>query len=218
MEKSYQASFKKALPMVLWALFVLAGQNIHIGFGKATFSWVSIMLPLTFFLFPMGRSLLLSSGFYLAKPFSITLGIPTLFASLSWSASKQQKSPQDAALHLLLPLTCMLLFCISPVGSTAKAYSLFWCIPIALFCIRFSHPALSITSRALKSTFTAHALGSVIWVYLVPMTGEQWLALIPIVPLERLLITTLTTLTALSISSATWKFPRYSEKRSLERA
>ena len=40
----------------------------------------------------------------------------------------------------------------------------------------------------LGSTFTAHAVGSVIWLYagLVP-NPETWLALIPVVVLERIL-------------------------------
>ncbi len=43
--------------------------------------------------------------------------------------------------------------------------------------------------HALASTFIAHAVGSVIWLYTVPMVASAWLALIPIVACERLLYT-----------------------------
>ena len=40
---------------------------------------------------------------------------------------------------------------------------------------------------ALASTFIAHAVGSVIWLYTVPMTAAAWIALIPLVACERML-------------------------------
>ena len=60
-------------------------------------------------------------------------------------------------------------------------YTLYWFIPIAISLMASKHPFL----RALRGTFIAHAVGSVIWIYTVPMAAEQWLALIPVVALER---------------------------------
>lgn len=74
--------------MLLWGLFVLAGQKIHLKFmlgsGSIAFSWISVMVPVTFFLFSISRSALLGGSlwFITHKAFSLTLGIPTLFASL----------------------------------------------------------------------------------------------------------------------------------------
>ena len=51
---------------------------------------------------------------------------------------------------------------------------------IALFKSR------SFYAQALGATFTAHAVGSVIWLYTMPMAQEAWLALIPQVAIERL--------------------------------
>jgi hypothetical protein len=51
-------------------------------------------------------------------------------------------------------------------------------------------PQKNIFFTSLGSTFTAHAVGSVIWLYTIPMTAGMWLALIPIVALERLCFAT----------------------------
>ena len=40
-------------------------------------------------------------------------------------------------------------------------------------------------SKSLGATFVAHAVGSIIWLHLMPMSSNMWLALIPIVPVER---------------------------------
>lgn len=73
-------------------------------------------------------------------------------------------------------------FIVHPVGGAAWAYSLYWLIPVALYMIRKE----SLFLTALGSTFTAHAVGSVIWIYANPMTPQTWLALIPVVFIERL--------------------------------
>ena len=43
-------------------------------------------------------------------------------------------------------------------------------------------------SRALTSSFVAHAVGSVIWLYCGTVPVEAWTALMPIVAIERVLI------------------------------
>jgi hypothetical protein len=42
----------------------------------------------------------------------------------------------------------------------------------------------------LGSTFIAHAVGSTIWIYTVPMTAQMWLGLMPLVAIERLCFAT----------------------------
>ncbi|MFC2049087.1 hypothetical protein ACFLR2_00225 [Chlamydiota bacterium] len=200
---------ERFLPLLLWGLIVLAGSsirlNVMVGEGYATFSWLMIMLPMTFLFFPLRDAGVAGGGIWLlthlSRSFSITLGIPTLFASLSWVASKRPKSLQDALMHVLLPLTCIGLFCFSPTGSHAKPYSLYWCIPIALYLIPLQG-VFDYMGRALKSTFVAHALGSVIWVYCVPMSSAQWLALIPVVAIERLAISLMCVVIALTFAKA----------------
>ncbi|MFA6907667.1 MAG: hypothetical protein WC263_02465, partial [Candidatus Micrarchaeia archaeon] len=61
-------------------------------------------------------------------------------------------------------------------------YSLYWLIPAIALALP-EHLLL----RSLGSTFTAHAIGGVIWIYSFPTTPAFWMMLIPIVAFERLL-------------------------------
>lgn len=81
-----------------------------------------------------------------------------------------------------LPFLCMILFLIHPVGLAAAPYSFYWVIPMLIGTGLFR----SLYAAALGATFTAHAVGSVIWLYTVPMEPSAWLALIPQVALERI--------------------------------
>src|SRR5207237_10360114 len=77
----------------------------------------------------------------------------------------------------------MALFIVHPIGSQAFMYSFYWLIPIGLFGLARK----TLFLEALGSTFVAHAVGSVIWLYTVPTTAGMWVGLIPIVAVERLL-------------------------------
>ncbi len=107
--------------------------------------------------------------------------IPTFCGALYFSALKKRLLTVFTA---LIPLLCIALFIIHPVGQLAWVYTLYWFIPvITLFLARqnfFLH--------ALGSTFTTHAVGSVIWLYTHPTIPLYWLELIPVVAFERLLI------------------------------
>lgn len=107
---------------------------------------------------------------------SLAFCVPGLCASLYWATNHY-------VVRLLLPIACMGLFVIHPVGAQAFVYSLYWLIPVTLYCI----PQRSLFLQALGSTFVAHAVGSVIWLYTVPMTATVWIALMPIVLCERIL-------------------------------
>ncbi len=101
--------------------------------------------------------------------------LPTCVGALYWST-------QSFIIRCMLPTLCILLFVIHPTGSQAYVYSFYWLIPIVLYAIN----AQGIMAQALGSTFVTHAVGSVIWLYTVPMTAELWLGLIPVVAVERL--------------------------------
>jgi hypothetical protein len=83
----------------------------------------------------------------------------------------------------IVPLLCMLLYVMHPTGRASWLYSMYWLIPIlgSLFPRRF------LLLKSLGATFTAHAVGSVLWLYTVPMEAGQWLSLIPTVAYERLI-------------------------------
>lgn len=86
--------------------------------------------------------------------------------------------------NVAVPLACMALFWVHPVGSQAPVYALFWVIPIAA---KFAGDNLLI--RSLGTTFTAHAVGSVAFLYTLPSTPILWMGLIPVVMYERLVFT-----------------------------
>ena len=103
--------------------------------------------------------------------------VPGLFASLYFAYS-------HILIRLVVPIVCMILFIVHPVGGRAFLYSFYWLIPIGIYFIR----SKNIFLNALASTFVAHAVGSVIWLYTVPMSVYAWYALIPVVLIERLAI------------------------------
>lgn len=104
----------------------------------------------------------------------LTYHIPTLFASAYWAYSR-------AFIRLYIPIICMILFIIHPIGGQAWAYSLYWLIPVFLYFVKHD----SIVLTALGATFIQHAIGSLCWLYCTSMSPEQWLALIPLVFVER---------------------------------
>jgi hypothetical protein len=117
-------------------------------------------------------------GFFLAGKSSLILntGLPHLLAG-------QYLRSQTLWFKIGLPAICMLLFWFNPVGLAAAWYATFWFIPmvIAYFAPR------GLFWQALGATFTAHAVGSVIWLYFAaPMLPAQWLSLMTIVPVERI--------------------------------
>jgi hypothetical protein len=75
---------------------------------------------------------------------------------------------------------CILLFLLNPIGRQAWMYPLIWLIP---FVVTFGKRRLFLNS--LGSTFTAHAVGSVIFLYTLGLTPAIWIALIPVVFIER---------------------------------
>ncbi|MFH1780156.1 MAG: hypothetical protein ABH803_03360 [Candidatus Micrarchaeota archaeon] len=101
---------------------------------------------------------------------------PMLFAAF-YFGSKQKEWAKT-----IIPLAAIALFWLHPTGSQAWAYALFWTIPLIAFFFKEN-----LFAKSLGATFTAHAVGSVIWLYTLQTTPEFWLALVPIVVYERLL-------------------------------
>ncbi len=138
-----------------------------------------------------GLLIMLLFGFKWAlKSLPITYGIPTLFATFSWSASWSTQThaykKTNFLLHVMLPTICMILFAIHPIGKHAFLYACYWFVPMIVYAIKRKYLISNIFLTALSSTFIAHAMGSIIWLYTIPMTAQQWLGLIPIVAVERL--------------------------------
>lgn len=102
--------------------------------------------------------------------------IPTLFAAWYWNIPSR-------VIRLFLPIFCIIAFIIHPIGFQAAIYSLYWLIPIAIYFL----PHKTFFLHTLASTFIQHAVGSVIWLYVMPSTPLFWYGLLPIVCVERFL-------------------------------
>lgn len=105
------------------------------------------------------------------------VGLGTCAASLYWAKERYM-------VRIGIPALCFALFVLHPVGCGAVAYACLWFIPIfmAIFAPR------NVFCSSLASTFTAHAVGSVIHLYTInAMCAEQWHALIMIALCERLI-------------------------------
>ncbi len=148
-------------------------------------------------LFVVGISLLFKNG---VSVYFITFGIPTLVATICWIVERQNTTPAKVAkilLNVMLPLACIIAFAIHPVGNHAIAYSLYWLIPpMLLFASREGREG--ILNPSIRITFITHALGSILWLYALPTTPIFWLALIPVVAVERFCFASITAI-ALSL-------------------
>jgi hypothetical protein len=117
--------------------------------------------------------------------YGVTFGLPTLVATLCWrlyfSKKNNLKNILSFVLEVFVPLFCMAFFVFHPIAKGAWFYSLYWLFPPVLYFIN----SKSTFSYAMRSTFVAHAIGSVLWCYAIPMTSVQWISLIPFVAVER---------------------------------
>ncbi|MFH0854680.1 MAG: hypothetical protein V1891_04265 [bacterium] len=103
---------------------------------------------------------------------------PMLFAVLYFGNIKKEK------LLILIPLCAIIGFIAHPIGRTVWYFTLFWTIPI--LALYFQSKFLFV--RALGATFTAHAVGSALWIWFFPLPAQVWNSLIPTVIAERFLI------------------------------
>jgi len=168
----------------LLELISLFKVNILLGAKTAVFSGFAVAGPLVglyagtglmvgiFALRRLVRGIFLGTS--LLSPFALYL--PTLAAgyylkSHSW------------LIRLVVPLACMVLFMVHPVGGQAWYYALYWLVPVAVYLIPFESQFV----QALGATFVQHAVGSVLWLYFMPTTAAIWTMLLPIVFVERIL-------------------------------
>ncbi len=170
------------MSQTLVKLFSFSKISFIVGSFGAFFTLSGIFIPLSGAWAGIAGSLLtcaagLAIRFLIHPLFSLSFlayHIPGLCASLFWATNSK-------LFKIALPMICMLLFIAHPVGSQAALYALFWIVP--LWAAFYSH---DLFATALGSTFTAHAVGSVIWLYSMPMNADYWLMLIPAVVIERL--------------------------------
>jgi hypothetical protein len=115
--------------------------------------------------------------------------LPIIFAGIYFA-----KSFKGNKKLIIIPLICILLFVINPIGRTVWFYSCFWLIPIIISLFKekldriLKFPIFKIFGYSLGSAFVDHAIGSVIYLYLLKIPGEFWVAAIPMTIIERLMI------------------------------
>jgi len=185
---------KKFFTTILWPVTVVASKLIKLSvsssFGLLKLSGIMVTVPLMGALYSLpqtfGFLIVLLGVKHIFFAFPLTLGLPTIAATLSWSCHTEHHNRVwklfDTFLHVMLPLVCFIIFATHPVGHQAWWYGCYWLIP----CIIWLLNTQSTFARALQSTFIAHALGSIIWLFAGILSAEQWVALIPIVAIERL--------------------------------
>jgi hypothetical protein len=104
---------------------------------------------------------------------------------------------------IIFPI-CITLFLLNPIGRQAWLYAMIWLIP---FVATFFKKRLILNS--LGATFTAHALGSVIYLYAYGLTPQAWLALIPVVFIERGIFTVGISLSCLAMNFVLDKLEKF---------
>lgn len=115
--------------------------------------------------------------------------VPIIFAGIYFS-----KILKGEKKLIFIPLVCILLFILHPIGRTVWFYSGFWLIPIftSFFKERFDKllkfRIFSIYGYSLGATFVDHAIGSTLYLYLLRIPSNFWVAAIPLTIIERLLM------------------------------
>ncbi|MCK5633286.1 hypothetical protein KAH94_06020 [bacterium] len=195
--KEKNESLSIALIGVVGILGLTIVAQRFLGVGQFAFFLYAMIIPLAGMFLNVKKSALYAGIFFVARWIfgiaPVTFGIPTACGAFNWSLytnksnslSKSKIAILKFLINFLLPLFCVGLFVIHPVGSQASVYSSFWLIPVALYFINFFVP-VSLFRVALGSVFISHAVGSVMWLYVLPTIPSKWVALMPLVAIERL--------------------------------
>lgn len=112
---------------------------------------------------------------------SIIRLFPTLFAVLYFAII----SKKQGKLLLGIPVLAIAAFLAHPNGREVPQYTLFWLIPLIAY--RFKN---NLWMKSLGATFTAHAVGGMMWIWAFNLPASVWNTLIPVVAAERLLFAT----------------------------
>ena len=107
---------------------------------------------------------------------------PMVFAVIYFSKRSFKNLNLEKAVAII-PLLCMILFWLHPIGNKAWFYALYWLIPSIAAFTRLNK---NLFFNSLGATFVAHAIGSTIWLYSFDMSAAMWIMLIPIVAIERI--------------------------------
>ncbi len=100
---------------------------------------------------------------------------PMLFAALYFA--------KKGKFNLFVPVIAIVAFVAHPIGRTVWYFALFWVIPIVAYFLRDRF----LLARSLGATFTAHAVGGALWIWIFSLPAAVWNSLVPVVVAERLM-------------------------------
>jgi hypothetical protein len=191
------AWYKRVLFVFLFVLFVFIGKRINfsalVGADNQFFTLFQFFGPIAGgFLGLFGVVAVLFAQIIdmlvVGKAFTLVNVVrlaPMLFGALFFGLVWKKRELNRFVL-VSVPVICIVLFVMHPVGGTVWYFSLYWLIPVIVALLPNKVPG-KLLWRSYGATFMAHAVGGAIWVWTVPMAAEQWIALIPIVAFERFL-------------------------------
>lgn len=164
--------------LIIFGLAALFKGSYLVGSGHGHFASIPLLLPL------LGTACLPLTAIFgflrlltgAGYPLLSLLRLPTICGGLYWSQNHW-------FIRAVIPALCMALFLAHPVGLAGWGYAMLWLIPIGVWVVNNNNLYLT----ALGCTMTVHAVGSVIWLYSIPMTVAQWWALIPVALFERIM-------------------------------
>jgi len=100
---------------------------------------------------------------------------PMLFAA--WYFGRKSR------FNWIVPLLAIAAWLAHPIGRSVWYYAMFWLIPIVMYFARDRF----LLARALGATFSAHAVGGALWIWVFALPKAVWVSLIPVVAMERTL-------------------------------
>jgi len=106
-------------------------------------------------------------------PITLVRFTPMMFAAYYFGSKSRNR--------VIVPLVCMGLFVLNPLGREAWYYSLYWLIPVAAALWKDN-----LFLRSLGATFTAHAIGATAFLYAFSIPADVWATLVPITAFERI--------------------------------
>ncbi|PIU21294.1 MAG: hypothetical protein COT15_02955 [Candidatus Diapherotrites archaeon CG08_land_8_20_14_0_20_34_12] len=178
---------KRILFILMFAVLAFIGDRINysqlLGMDKQYFTFFQFFGPLpAAFLGPFVGILAIAIAqianfILLGKAFEIVNIIrlaPMLFAAYYFGTTSKNK------ISAIIPVISMAAFMLHPVGQQAWIFSLMWLVPL------FAKFSNRLFLKSLGTTFTAHAIGSALWIWTIPSTPEFWILLIPIALAERI--------------------------------
>ena len=117
----------------------------------------------------------LVAGTFSFEPFAVVRLFTVAAAALCFGLVKKEKLA-----GVLIPIVGIVMFLAHPVGMEAWGYAALWLIPIGAAFF-----AGNLFARSIASTFQAHVIGSIGFLYLVGLPASVWWGLIPVVLIER---------------------------------